>query len=162
MWSETTTGTPVGQVSPRAVVLSVDVDVEPEAVWSAITRPVELATWLARVVEGAPGPGPGYSLEHDSGVRTRHVVRRWERRSRLTISWEQPDRPKTTVGFDMEVLEEGSRVTVRHEDLTDPVEQAATWHRRLEYLAAHLAGQDLPMDQFWATHDELVAAYSPS
>lgn len=48
---------------------------------------------------------------------------------------------------------------VIHKGLADPVAYAAGWHQHLEYLAAHLGGQDRPFSDFWSGYDVLVARY---
>ena len=47
----------------------------------------------------------------------------------------------------------------QHDDLDDPAAYAAGWHRHLDFLAAHLAGQDLSFGDFWTGYDALVARY---
>lgn len=152
--------TPTGSARHRTARVSVDVLAEPERIWTALVRPMSLATWLGRVVEGNPGPGPGFALEHSGGQRSRHTVRRWERPRRLALTWDFPDEARSSVGFDLEVLPEGTRITVVHEDLDDPASYAAGWHRHLQYLAAHVDGDALPWEEFWDGYDELRAAYA--
>ena len=156
----TTQESPTGSARYGTARVSVDVLAEPEKIWTALVRPMSLAAWLGRVVEGNPGPGPGFALEHSQGQTSRHVVRRWERPRRLAMTWNFPDEAPSTVGFDLEVLPEGTRVTVVHENLTDPAAYAAGWHRHLQYLAAHVDGENLPWEDFWNGYDDLRAGYA--
>lgn len=149
-----------GEVVGRDVVVSVDIAAEPLTIWNALTRPLDLAAWLGPVVEGRPGPGHSFHLEHTDGVRSRHVVRRWELRSRLGYSWDFPGERATSVCFDIVPLEDRCRVSVRHESLENPVAYAAGWHRHLEYLAAHVAGEAMPIEDFWKGHEDLQAHYT--
>lgn len=157
-----TSATVSGHVSGRDVAVTVDIPAEPLTVWNALTRPVDLAAWLGRVVEGRPGPGHTFVIQHDSDLRSRHVVRRWELRSRLGFTWEVEGEERSSVCLDIEELDGVCRVSVLHEAVTDPVGYAATWHRHLEFLAAHLDGEGLAFGDFWQGHDDLRTQYTPA
>jgi len=52
--------------------------------------------------------------------------------------------------------EAGTVLRVSHEDVLEPVGYAAGWHIHLDYLPAHLGGDDKPFADFWDPYGSLV------
>ncbi|WP_255491720.1 MULTISPECIES: SRPBCC domain-containing protein [unclassified Actinotalea] len=129
-------------------------------VWRALTDGEHTVRWLGRL-DGVVAEGVRFDLWHDEHVRSRHAVLQWEPRRLLILTWDFPEeRPsRLTVALD-EVAPSSTTLTLHHEDLDDAVSYAAGWHRHLEYLHAHLAGDDLPFDDFWTGYDDLVEHYT--
>jgi uncharacterized protein YndB with AHSA1/START domain len=66
---------------------SVDLDVDAEDVWQAITDPAELATWMVAEGELDPVAGGDGRFVDDDGVARRAVVESVEPGRRLVFRW---------------------------------------------------------------------------
>ena len=147
------------QTSRRAR-LSLTVAGDAPVVWRALTFAAETPFWLGRIVGPPLSAGIEFALWHQEAVRSLHVVRQWVPHRVLEWTWDFPDESPSRVTFHLAGCGGTETVvTVEHHDLDEPVAYAAGWHRHLTYLAAHLAGQDLPWGAFWDGYDALVADY---
>lgn len=130
-------------------------------VWVAISTEPHLAEWLGRVADGVPGPDATFAMWHDSSTRSQHNVLTWEPGRTLSFTWDFPEEGTSTVAFDIDDAgDDATLLTLRHSGLVDPARYAAGWHRHLDYLAAHLTGDELPAGWFWDGYDDLVARYA--
>jgi len=143
----------------RALRLDEHLAATPAQVWAALTQPGELTAWLGRVQDGSPGPGTRFALWHDETTCSHHAVTSWQPERLLGLTWDFPDEAESALRFELESSGPGTRLTVVHEDLADPVAYAAGWHRHLEYLAAHVSGADRPFEDFWDGYETLVERY---
>lgn len=128
-------------------------------VWRALTDPEQAMTWLGRMSPAPSGRGSIFEVWHDDRVRSRHEVLQWQPERSLRITWEFPDETTSDVTFFLEDRGPQTEVIVCHENLDDPVSYAAGWHRHLEYLDAHLRGNDGDLADFWEGYPDLLARY---
>lgn len=144
----------------RAARLRGDLPRSVDQVWQALTVGTHTTSWLGRLDVRSITEGSRFDLWHDEDVRSRHTVLHWQPRRLLTLTWDFPEERPSRVSFTLaETTTSGTRLTVHHEDLDDAVSYAAGWHRHLQYLEAHLRGDDLPIGDFWTGYDALVALY---
>lgn len=131
-----------------------------EDVWRALTDGERVARWLGRLDVDAVTSDGHFELWHDDVVRSRHAVLEWRPPHLLTVTWDFPDERASQVAFALaEADSSGATLSVHHQGLDDAVSYAAGWHRHLQYLEAHLRGDDLSIDDFWTGYDELVQLY---
>jgi uncharacterized protein YndB with AHSA1/START domain len=142
-----------------SVALELAVPSTPDEVWTALTEPDHLSHWLGRA-EGQPSREARFALWHDDTTRSTHTVTRWQPGWLLAMTWDLPDEGTSSVSFGLAAREDRTLVALEHDGLTAPAGYAAGWHRHLEYLAAHLDGADLPLDEFWDGYDDLLARYA--
>lgn len=101
--------------------------------------------------------GSDFSLWHDEDVRFRHTVLQWQPRRLLILTWDFPKKRPSRVSFTLtETTTPTATLTVHHEDLDDAMPYAAGWHRHLQYLGAHLKGDNPPIEDFCTGYDHLV------
>ena len=143
-----------------SVALACSLPAAPDEVWRALTEPSRLARWLGRVADGSPAQDGQFAIWHDEAVSSAHTVTRWEPGRGLAMTWDFPDENTSQVSFGLSPRGDGSLVSVQHEGLGEPVNYAAGWHRHLDYLAAHLAGEDKSFETFWDGYDSLVERYA--
>ena len=143
----------------RSLHLTAQLAATPGQVWFALTRPEDLVAWLGRVEDGLPAPATRFALWHDATTCSHHTVVDWQPERLLGLTWDFPEEAESAVRFALEAAGDGTRLTVVHEELADPVAYAAGWHRHLEYLAAHLTGTDRPFEDFWDGYETLVERY---
>lgn len=158
---------PLGRadLSGRSVDLRCPLAADADSVWRALSEPRHTAAWLGRMVGAPSGSGSRFELWHDDEVCSEHLVMRWDPPRVLQISWDFPGEDLSQVTFTVDSpaghLTDTS-LRVLHEDVLDPVSYAAGWHRHLDYLKAHLTGQDLPTRRFWDGFDDMLELYRPS
>jgi len=70
-----------------AVERSVDLDVDPDTLWRAITDERELATWFARQAALDVRPGGRGRFVDDDGIARRAVVEELDPGRRLVLRW---------------------------------------------------------------------------
>ena len=93
----------------REIVL----DAAREDVWAALTEAERLAEWFANDVELDVEPGGEGVFRWRDGAVRRAVVERVEPGTSLTFSWWADDeRVTTVVGFTLEEVAEGTKLTV--------------------------------------------------
>ena len=94
---------------PLTITRHVDLDIDADRLWDALTDSSQLATWLGDAVELDVRQG-GSGTVVDDGI-LRHVrVDRVQRGRELTFTWWEADHPDaaSTVKFEVEQLPEGA------------------------------------------------------
>ena len=99
----------------------------PDEVWTALTDPDELEEWFANEVELALEPGGEGVFRWDSGEVRRATVEEVEPGRRLAFRWSDDEGEETLVAFELEEVEDGTRVTV-----TESSPEASAWACALE------------------------------
>jgi uncharacterized protein YndB with AHSA1/START domain len=95
----------------RRVERSVDLPLEPDEAWEAVTDPEELERWLAPDVELDLREG-GDVLVRDEDGRERHgIVITVEPPERFVYTWDT-DGIETTVEIELDPLPDGTRVRI--------------------------------------------------
>ena len=131
-----------------------------EQAWQALTDGGRTIRWLGRLDVGEVSDGGRFGLWHDETIRSQDVVLQWDPHRLLTLAWDFPGERPSRVTFALAGgVASPATLVVHHQDLDDPVSYAAGWHRHLQYLDAHLRGDDLPLGDFWTGYDRLVEAY---
>ena len=98
----------------RSVVL----DADPADVWDAITDPHQLSSWFGALVDLDVRPGGTGRFVSDDGEVRDAVVVAVDRPRHVTFQWwpvsnRRSNSPSTTrVSFDLEPVEEGTKLTV--------------------------------------------------
>ena len=127
----------------------------PERVWTALTDPGELATWLN---EGGTFEAElGGSLSHDfgsGGVVTGEVTE-WDPPSLLSYTWVFPDGVESQVTFELSAEGDATMLRLTHERLPTQTAMGYTpgWHAFLDRFDAHVTGQAIPT---WDERYEVV------
>ncbi len=116
---------------------------EPSVVWSALTDPNELASWLA----GARlEPRVGGVAEFDFGHGTASgTVTEFEPPTRLTYSWSSPSAAQSTVRWELEDGPAGGTWLTLTHAVTSPedgIDLLAGWHLHLDGLREALDRRD--------------------
>jgi uncharacterized protein YndB with AHSA1/START domain len=103
----------------------------PDEVWTALTDPSRLEEWFANDVELTLEPGGEGVFRWDSGEVRHATVEEVEPGRRLAFRWsEEEEGEETLVAFDLEEVDEGTRVTV-----TESAPEASAWACALELRA---------------------------
>ena len=147
----------LGRVDRQAVELDLTVGTAADEVWAALVEPDRAAAWLGRLAPAPGGVGDRFAVRHDETTTSWHTVLTWEPARRWETTWEFPEERASRLEVVLVASGPGTRLTLRHTALEDPVSYAAGWHRHLEHLVAHLGGDDGPPT--WAGYDELVDRY---
>ena len=147
----------LGGVDAEGVDLSLEVVAPVGVVWSALVEPDRAAAWLGRLEPGPHRVGDRFAVRHDETTTSWHTVLTWEPARRWETTWEFPEERASRLEVVLVASGPGTRLTLRHTALEDPVSYAAGWHRHLEHLVAHLGGDDGPPT--WAGYDALVDRY---
>lgn len=156
-WLRALASTPIlpGWADRDRAVLSVPTRHSPTEIWAALTSTTRLQSWLGTATTGLDA-GVSFELKHYSNYTSTHAVQLWEPSRLLGLSWAFPDEAPSRV--DLTVSDAG-RLTVEHTGLADPVGYAAGWHRHLDFLLAHLDGNDLAIDSYWDGQEALESRY---
>jgi uncharacterized protein YndB with AHSA1/START domain len=97
------------------VAREVTLPAPPDEVWEALTDPDQLAAWFGGDLEIDPTPGGVTRYRGDDGEVRVGAVREAEPGRRLSFEWWDPTdgrRDASRVEFDLEEVEEGTRLTV--------------------------------------------------
>jgi uncharacterized protein YndB with AHSA1/START domain len=136
----------------RSVELSKMTDATPEAVFRALTHPLELSYWFCHDAWTMPKPGGDFWVRWRNGWWARGVYLMVERPRRIELTWQGKDEPgETDLAFEIDALEEGTAVRVTHSGYgADAVwdkavaEAESSWPLALDNLASVLGtGIDL-------------------
>lgn len=127
----------------------------PGRVWTALTDPGELASWLSQ--GGTFEGGLGGALSHDfgeGGVVTGEVMT-WDPPSLLSYTWVFPDGTESLVTFELSADGDGTLLQLTHERVPTQTAVGYTpgWHAFLDRFDAHVTGQAIPA---WDERIEVV------
>jgi uncharacterized protein YndB with AHSA1/START domain len=136
----------------RAVEVSREIQATPEAVFWAITHPLELSYWLCHHDWTDPRPGGGFQVHWRNGWWARGDYLTVERPRRIELTWQGEDEPgETKLVFELQAIDQGTVVTAIHsgfgthaawDKAVSKAEQS--WPRALENLESILTtGIDL-------------------
>jgi uncharacterized protein YndB with AHSA1/START domain len=113
----------IGRVSEEGVTRSVVLPAEPDEVWSTLTTPAELSSWLGEVVELELQRGGSLVVRESDGATRRGVVEvaesgrilsfRWRRLVGAGVSFEVGGASRVTIV--LEADRAGTRLTVTEE-----------------------------------------------
>lgn len=134
---------------------TVDLNAPPERVWSMLTRPQEMASWLM-TCDMTPVPGNQFTFTAPAAGRwdgkiyceVREVIEN----ERISYTWNANDiGVETLVVFDLEPISTGTRLTLVHRGLAGAMggaagRHAAGWTRCLKALQASLTGSSAAYD----------------
>ena len=116
---------------PLTITRHVDLDIETERLWDALTDSSLLSTWLGDHVDLEVRPG-GTGTVVDDGVLRRVRVDHVQQGRALTFTWWEDERPEvaSTVRFEVERLPEGtSRLAIVETFEPDAIGGATTQAR---------------------------------
>lgn len=147
-------GTDSGEV-PAPVECSVTVEAEPEVVFPYFTDPSKIVAWMGARATLSPEPGGVYRVELPIGF---NIVGEFEevdppRRVVFSWGWDHEDtlvRPGSSrVEVDLEPIEEGTRVMLRHHKLSpdSAAQHTIGWIHYLERLRVAASGGDPGPDE---------------
>ena len=147
-------GTDSGEV-PAPVECSVTVEAEPEVVFPYFTDPSKIVAWMGARATLSPEPGGVYRVELPIGF---NIVGEFEevdppRRVVFSWGWDHEDtlvRPGSSrVEVDLERVEEGTRVMLRHHKLSpdSAAQHTIGWIHYLERLRVAASGGDPGPDE---------------
>jgi uncharacterized protein YndB with AHSA1/START domain len=99
----------------RAVEVFREIKATPEAIFRALTHPLELAYWLCDQAWTEPKAGGDFHVRWRNGWWARGVYQMVERPRRVAFTWQGKDEPgETEVVFELEALDEGTAVKIFH------------------------------------------------
>ncbi len=138
----------------------------PEAVWSALTDPAQLASWFMTqaVIDGRPGG----SVKMTSGparFEWTGQILAWEPYTLYSYEWNLephehvPQGERSVVRWELEPIEGGTRLTLTHSRLSrgTALGFAPGTHSFLDRLGAQLSKETLP--NWMQRYDEVKHAY---
>lgn len=146
----------------RSVNLVWELGADPTTVWRHLTDVERLPEWLGRRVEGGFVPwGTDLVVDHGDGHLSRSTIMGADEGQNLTMTWEFPDEPPSTVMF---VLRAGSLygqsddggtvLRLTHDDLGDlTATYLPGWITHLTFFEASLSGHPLPREMFWRLYE---------
>lgn len=137
------------------VECSVTVEAEPEVVFPYFTDPSRIVGWMGASATLSPEPGGIYRVELPVGFTARGEFVEVEPPSRIvfTWGWEHDDSPvppgASTVEVELEPVEGGTRVLLRHHKLGDAsaAQHTVGWVHYLERLRIVAGGGDPGPDE---------------
>ncbi len=136
----------------RQVEFVRDINATPEAVYRALTHPLELPYWFCHYAWTEPKPGGEFLVRWRNGWWARGLYESVEKPRRVAFTWQGKDEPgETTAVFEVEPLDQGARVKVTHGGYGDEAvwdkavyEAEKSWPMALENLESVLTtGIDL-------------------
>lgn len=99
----------------RVVEVFREIGARPEAVFRALTHPLELCYWLCDHAWTEPRAGGDFQVRWRNGWWARGSYQMVERPRRIALTWQGKDEPgETEVVFELDALDEGTAVTVIH------------------------------------------------
>jgi uncharacterized protein YndB with AHSA1/START domain len=149
-------------------------DATPGEVWAALVDPKSLARWLAPAVRIEPRTGGAFELDFPDAASSRMSgrVRAVEPGRVLEVEWRYPGEAPSVVRFEVEALEDGTRLVVDHRGLerTLATGYGEGWQRHLEELRGILGLGQVRADgeraglryerRYAAAPDEVWAAFT--
>jgi uncharacterized protein YndB with AHSA1/START domain len=136
----------------RQVEVIREIDATPDAVFRALTQPLDVSFWLSHYAWTDPRPGGGFQLRWRNGWWARGTYVMVERPRRIELTWQGKDEPgETNLVFEIRAQDKGTEVKVIHSGFgadavwdKSVVEAESSWPRSLENLASILTtGIDL-------------------
>jgi uncharacterized protein YndB with AHSA1/START domain/uncharacterized damage-inducible protein DinB len=90
-------------------------DVTPEAVFHALTHPLELSYWFCHYARTEPRAGGDFEVRWRNGWWARGTYQTVERPRRIALTWQGRDEPgETELVFEIDSLDQGTAVKVIH------------------------------------------------
>jgi uncharacterized protein YndB with AHSA1/START domain len=136
----------------RVVEVSRTIDATPDAVFRALTHPLELTFWFSHFAWTDPKVGGDFEVRWRNGWWARGVYRMVERPGRIELIWQGKDEPyETNLIFKIKAQDQGTAVTVAHSGYGEDAvwdkavsEAESSWPLALENLDSVLTtGIDL-------------------
>ena len=136
----------------RFVEVSREIQASPEAVFRALTHPLDLSFWFCHDAWTDPRPGGEFQVRWRNGWWARGGFEMVERPRRVVCSWYGKDEPgETNVVFEILAMDQGTQVRLIHSGFGDDawwdkavLEAESSWPSALENLDSVLtSGVDL-------------------
>jgi uncharacterized protein YndB with AHSA1/START domain len=126
----------------RAVQVVREIDATPEALFHALTHPLELSYWFCDYARTEPKAGGDFEVRWRNGWWARGTYQTVERPRRIALTWQGRDEPgETELIFEIDSLNQGTAVKVLHGGYsTDAIwdkavaEAEQSWPQALENL----------------------------
>lgn len=150
------------RVTDGAVHLHWDLDAAPDRVWAQLTDAERLPEWLGRPLSPETATweeGARLVVDHGDGQLCHSTVLGCDAPSSLELTWEFEDEPGSQVSVQIASEEPGVKSTLllRHTGLAELTgSYAPGWLTHLSFFEASLAGDPLPLGQFWNLYGTLV------
>lgn len=133
----------------------------PAELWTLLTHPEELFTWLGTTTL-TPAVGGPITISFDDGALVvEGCVQQYDPPHCLAYTWHEGATLASVVRFDLQPTADGQGtvLTLTHRQLTGAEVRnfAAGWEHHLELLAARVAGR--PADWDWLRFNDLLAGY---
>ncbi len=99
----------------RTVEFSREIAANPEAIFQALTHPLELSYWFCHAARVEPRRDGEFHVRWRNGWWAHGVYQMVERPRRVELTWQGKDEPgETALVFEIQALDEGSLVKVVH------------------------------------------------
>ena len=136
-------GTIIATGDTRTVRFERHLPFPPDAVWSALTRPEELAEWLTSATF-EPREGGAVAFDFGEGGVCVGRVLVFDPPTVLEYEWDFPNEDRSVVRWELRATdgERSTQLTLVHSLLTVGIAAGygAGWHAHLDQLAGHLSG----------------------
>ena len=134
----------------------------PVRAWEHLVDTARWPEWLGEPQVADLRVGGRVVVEHGPGYACESVVTRLEPRSRLCMTWEFPDEPRTALSLLVVPGHESDRSTLvlSHTGLGELTSSYILgWLTHLLFLDASVEGDPLPMVSFWAIYRTTTKVY---
>ena len=132
-----------GRAAVDPIVLETETDANPGRAWRAVTDPVEVAKWFAKVTP-VDGVGSPYRIDFGDGSEVEGRVRAFGPGHRVAYTWAwvgEDGGPETLVTWDVEPCDgAGSRIRLTHSGWSEAGADAETRDEHAAYWQEYLAG----------------------
>jgi uncharacterized protein YndB with AHSA1/START domain len=133
------------------------IDVSRARLWDCLTDAGLVGQWLGEVVEGAIGEGADFVVDHGDNHRCRSTVMRYEKPSRLVLTWDFPREPASEVALQLEGSASVTELRLTHSSLGSLVSSYRDgWCVHLSYLEGAALGTPFPPSMFWPLHSTIA------
>lgn len=103
-------------MTKREIEVVREIAATPEAIFQALTHPLELQYWFCHNAWSEPKEGGEFWVRWRNGWWARGVYERVEKPWRVEVTWQGKDEPgETRLIFEIEALDQGSRLRLVHE-----------------------------------------------
>ena len=144
--------------SGGVVSLAWSLEALPERVWSAWTDPALLPQWLGAAVECDIRAGGLLVVDHGEDTLSRSEILDAAAPHRLQLTWEFPEEAPSRLSITLESVDDRTQLQLVHSQLGSLEKSYEVgWMTHLTFLEAAVAGDPLPISQFWKLHDTFRA-----